>query len=233
MKEISKLIYLDVSSAVHQKAGLRRYTENLAQALRPILGQRLALFQNGIGTADPLAGFSGYRIAGVRQGYRPWRAEILFKQLVHWYLDRLLPDAGLFHATEHLLMPLLHIPTVLTVHDLVFQRYPQYHKRYNYIYLRIAMPLFCQRANHIIAVSESTKRDLVHYYQLPAAKITVVPEAAAPHFKPQVPSWVNEVRKLYHLPSKYILTVGTIEPRKNLVRLLEACTPLFTDQVLD
>lgn len=233
LSQDGKRIYLDVSSAVHQKAGLKRYTESLALALQPLLGERLALFQNGLGQAGPLPGFEGHLTVGVRQGYKPWRAEVLGRQLLRLPLDRLLPQAELFHATEHLLLPLAHIPTVLTVHDLVFQRYPQYHKRFNYLYLRAAMPLYCQRATAIIAVSQSTRDDLMHYYHIPASKITAIPEAAAPAFCPQPSSIIQEVRQRYGLPERYLLTVGTIEPRKNLARLLEACIPLFAANLVD
>lgn len=226
-------IYLDVSSAVHQKAGLKRYTESLALALQPLLCERLALFQNGLGLAGPLPGFDEHVTVGVRQGYKPWRAEVLARQLLRLPLDRLLPNAELFHATEHLLLPLAHVPTVLTVHDLVFQRYPQYHKRYNYLYLRTAMPLYCRRATSIIAVSASTRDDLVRYYRIPASKITVIPEAAAAAFCPQPSNTIQRVRQLYGLPERYLLTVGTIEPRKNLARLLDVCTPLFAANLVD
>ena len=70
---------------------------------------------------------------------------------------RLAPEATLFHATEHLLLPVRGVPTVLTVHDLIFKLFPAYHKRLNYWYLNLAMPLFCRRATAIIAVSEATR----------------------------------------------------------------------------
>jgi glycosyltransferase involved in cell wall biosynthesis len=228
-----KYIYLDVSSAVHQKAGLKRYTESLAGALQPLLGTRLALFQNGLGQAAPLPGFMDHLTVGVPQGYKPWRIRVLAQQLLHLPMDHLLPHGQLYHATEHLLMPLAHIPTVLTVHDLVFQRYPQYHKRFNYLYLRLSMPLYCRRASAIIAVSQSTRDDLVRYYHVPTSKITVIPEAAAPSFSPQSPSMILQIRDRYQLPERYLLTVGTIEPRKNLARLVEACTPLFVANLVD
>jgi glycosyltransferase involved in cell wall biosynthesis len=84
------------------------------------------------------------------------------------------------------------------------------------------MPLFCRRASAIIAVSQATKADLVRAYELDPAKISVVHEAAAPHFVPASPAQIAEVRARYLLPDHYLLHVGTIEPRKNLTRLLEA-----------
>ena len=100
-------------------------------------------------------------------------------------MDHLLPGATLYHATEHLLLPLRDMPTVLTVHDLIYRLFPRYHKAQNYLYLNVAMPLFCRRADAIVAVSQRTKQDLVRYYRVPEHKVTVIYEAAAPRFAPQ------------------------------------------------
>ncbi|MFO7917885.1 MAG: glycosyltransferase family 1 protein [Anaerolineae bacterium] len=226
-------IYVDVSSAVHAKAGLKRYTENLVRELGPLLGERLHLFQNSLGRRGPLLGWEEHPTVGVRHGYRTWRALVLLRQALHWPMGNLLPDASLFHATEHLLPPLGRIPTVLTVHDLIFERYPKYHKMMNYLYLRTAMPLYCRRATAIIAVSQSTRGDIVDLYNIPPKKITVIPEAADPNFRPQPAERIKAVRRRYGLPSRYLLAVGTIEPRKNLSRLADACSPLFAQDLVD
>ena len=220
-------IYVDVSSAVHAKAGLSRYAENLVRELKPLLGERLCLFQNSLGRRGPLPGWEGQPTRGVALGYKPWRMAVWLRHVFRWPMDRLLPGAALFHATEHLLPPLAHIPTVLTVHDLVFERFPQYHKVWNYTFLKSAMPLFCRRATAIIAISEATKADLQTFYNLAPAKITVIPEAAAARFAPQPVERVETARRRYGLPARYILTVGTIEPRKNLARLIDACGPIL------
>ncbi len=226
-------IYVDVSAAVHGKAGLSRYALNLVTALEPLLGERLALFQNSLGRLGPLDGWPPSRVAGVPWGYKPWRALVLARALARWPMHGLLEQARLFHATEHLLPPLDGVPTVMTVHDLIFERFPFYHKRYNYLYLRTAMPLFCRNAERIIAPSAHTKQDLVDCYRLDPARIVVIPEAAAPHFVPQTPERVAAVRGQYGLPERYALAVGTLEPRKNLTRLIEACGPLFEADLLD
>jgi len=70
-------------------------------------------------------------------------------------------------------------------------------------------------------------------YGLPEAKITVIPEAAAPGFGPQDPDRVASVREKLGLPDRYVLTVGTIEPRKNLGRLLESVGPLLSERLID
>jgi glycosyltransferase involved in cell wall biosynthesis len=227
------MIYLDVSSAVHAKAGLARYAQSLVQGLAPLLGERMCLFQNSLGKLGPLEGWPPERVKGVPYGYKPWRGLVLARQWLRAPMDDLLPDGGLFHATEHLLPPFERIKTVLTVHDLIYERFPRYHKVGNYLYLRAAMPLFCRRADALIAVSEATKADLVGLYGLNPAKITVIHEAAAPRFAPQSAERIAQARQHYHLPERYILAVGTLEPRKNLARLVDACGPLFDDGLAD
>jgi glycosyltransferase involved in cell wall biosynthesis len=215
-------IYVDVSAAVHRRAGLGRYCASLARALVPLLGDDLALFFNREAGIDPVPGLEALPSRTVRLGYKPWRMLVWAGQAARVGFDRLVPGATLFHATEHLLPPLRGVPTVLTVHDLVFRHFPEHHKPLNRWFLTGAMPLFCHRAGHIIAVSEFTRRDIVATYGVPREKITVVHEAADPSFRPQPPATIAEIRGRYGLPERYILYVGTIEPRKNLSRLLAA-----------
>jgi len=224
---------VDVSCAVHAKAGLKRYAENLVRELGPLLGGRLRLFQNSLGRRGPLPGWEGPPPVGVPWGYKPWRMAVWLRHLAHWPMDRMLPGAALFHATEHLLLPLKRVPTVLTVHDLIFRRFPQHHKLPNRCYLGAAMPLYCRRATAIIAVSKATRADLLSFYGIDPAKITVIPEAAAGHFRPQQPARIEAVRRRYGLPDRYVLSVGTIEPRKNLTRLVDACGPLLERGLMD
>jgi len=220
-------IYVDISCAVHAKAGLKRYAENLVRELRFLLGPRLRLFQNSQGQREPLPGWEDWPTRGVRWGYKPWRLAVWMAQGIRWPMDQLVPGAALFHATEHLLPYLRRPPTVLTVHDLIYERFPAYHKKLNHTFLHAAMPLFCERATAIIAISSATRDDLQHYYGIDESQVTIIPEAAAAHFEPQSPEQVDAVRRRYNLPRHYMLTVGTIEPRKNLERLVDACGPLF------
>ena len=154
-------IYVDVSSAVHAKAGIGRYAASLARALVQLQPERLALFYNrGRDTAPP-AGLEAVPARTVRAGYKPWRMAVWLGHLAGLGFDRLVPGAELFHATEHLLPPLHGVPTVLTVHDMIFKLFPQPQKRLNYWYLNATMPLYCRRADAIITVSECSKRDIV------------------------------------------------------------------------
>jgi glycosyltransferase involved in cell wall biosynthesis len=222
--------YVDVSAAVHRRAGLGRYAESLARALAKIVPDQLALFYNNEGGIAPLAGLERLRASTINMGYKRWRMAVWLGQLARLNFNGLVPDADVFHATEHLLPSLPHIPTVLTVHDLIFRRLPQHHKRLNRWYLNLSMPVFCRRATRLIAVSEHTKSEVVAAYHIPPERISVIPEAPAPVFGPASPTAIEAVRGRFHLPQRYLLTVGTLEPRKNLPRLLEAWAPLYADQ---
>jgi glycosyltransferase involved in cell wall biosynthesis len=219
-------IYIDVSAAVNSRAGLGRYARSLVQALLEEMDTPPTLFYNRTSGSVAYPEWNGVQRRSIRIGYKPWRMAVWLAQVARLSFKRLTPGATLFHATEHLLMPLGDVPTVLTVHDLIYKLFPQHHKRLNYWYLNAAMPLFVRRADAIIVVSQATKNDLMRYYHTPDRKITVVHEAAAPHFRVVPDSDVARVRAKYSLPDRFLLAVGTIEPRKNLTRLVESLARL-------
>jgi glycosyltransferase involved in cell wall biosynthesis len=235
------LITLDVSAAVHHRAGLGRYAESLTRALvaadrstaLTASPDRYALFYNAERGVEPLAGLEHLPTHTVALGYKPWRMLVCMGQIARAPFNRIIPGATLFHATEHLLMPLRGVPTILTVHDLIFRHLPEHHKPLNRWYLNLTMPLYCRRADHVIAVSECTRRDLIAAYGVAPEKISVIHEAANPRFRPQSPDVVAAVRARYGLPPRYLLFVGTIEPRKNLTRLLAAFEAVYADGLSD
>jgi glycosyltransferase involved in cell wall biosynthesis len=215
-------IYIDVSAAVHAKAGIGRYAACLARALIELQPARFALFYNRGRDTVPPAGLEAMPACTVRAGYKPWRMAVWLGQLARVGFDRLVPGAELFHATEHLLPPLHSAATVLTVHDMIFTLFPQTQKRLNFWYLNATMPLYCRRADAIITVSECSKQDIVTHYHLDPAKVTVIHEAAGPEFRPASAADQERVRQRYGLPEQFLIHVGVIEPRKNLIRLVEA-----------
>lgn len=219
-------LYLDVSAGVNVPAGLGRYSRSLTYALLPHLEKPPALFYNYIeGRTTPIPNLQELPTTRVKLGYKAWRMAVWTGQMTGRDFRRLLPGITIFHAMEHLLMPLNgrpKVPTVMTVHDLIFKLFPEHHKKLNYLFLNRAMPLFVQKADAIITISEASKRDLIEHYGTPAEKITVIYEAADDHFQPPALEEIQAARAKYQLPEQFLLVVGSIEPRKNYSRLIEA-----------
>jgi Glycosyltransferase len=113
--------------------------------------------------------------------------------------------------------------SVVTIHDLIFLRFPKFYSRVDRTIYNIKAKYACKVADKIIAVSECTKRDIVKYYRINPEKIEVVYQGCFPVFKEKVSDKKKqEIRGKYNLPQKYILTVGSIEERKNILLIVKA-----------
>lgn len=224
-------IAIDLSPIVHHKAGLGRYARMLTEHL---IAQDTAnayiAFTHGKFTDDALSpALRALPRANVPLDVRPWRMLVWLMHVLRAPMDRMMPRADIFHATEHLLPPLKNARTVFTLHDLIFQFFPEYHLPLNRWFLRNAMPYFLRRADAIIAVSECTKRDAMRLYGVPAEKITVIYEAADPALHPETDAnRIASARARYANNQPFILFVGVIEPRKNIVALVDALRVLRT-----
>ncbi len=132
--------------------------------------------------------------------------------------------AQVFHAPVNVL-PLRHLPcpSVLTVHDLAFLRYPQYFRPSRRLYQRTLTRRSVRAASQIVAVSASTRRDLIELLGVDPARIHVIHPCIADDFRPQPdPTALAAFRATHNLSDSYILFLGTLEPRKNLDTLLQA-----------
>ncbi len=135
-------------------------------------------------------------------------------------------DADIFHGLSGEL-PLRWnkkpIKKVVTIHDLIFERYPEY---YTWIDRKIHFWKFkkaAQSADKIIAISEQTKKDIIHYLKAPESKIEVVYQGCHASFKvKQSQEILTQIKEKFNLPDKFLLNVGTIEPRKNLLNIIKA-----------
>jgi glycosyltransferase involved in cell wall biosynthesis len=157
------------------------------------------------------------------------------------YLDKKLPaywryasvtsqlkqeNVSLFHGLSNELPQGLRqagIKSVVTIHDLIFERLPEYYRPLDRLIYRHKFQSACERADTIIAVSEQTKRDLIELYRIKSDKIRVVYQDCNPVFKQHIDlSQRAQILEHYHIDAPYILSVGTLEERKNQHRLVEA-----------
>ena len=122
--------------------------------------------------------------------------------------------------------PFAPCPVVATVHDLSFEHLPETFKRRSWMQLRLTVRHTARAAAHVIAPSEHTRRDLLDTYGLSPDRVSVVPLAASPQFKPASPSDVEAVRRRYRIEGEYVLAVGSIQPRKNLPLLFRSYADL-------
>jgi glycosyltransferase involved in cell wall biosynthesis len=146
-----------------------------------------------------------------------------------WEQTRLAALSGgvdLLHGLAFVAPLLARCPTMITVHDLSFLRFPNAFRPFNRTYLALATRASVRRARCVIAVSESTRQDVIALLGAPPDKVVVVYNGVTEAFSPApAPQAVEQARQL-GLPERYILYVGTLEPRKNLVRLLDAYAAL-------
>ncbi len=146
-------------------------------------------------------------------------------------LDKLLKGVDVFFSPHIFLSSVSgKCKTVTTFHDLSFEKYPEFYSAgKNYWHFSMSPKKQAEKADRIIAVSRSTKDDLVELYGIEPSKIKVIYSGVdqVSSIKYQVAK-ESEVRKKYNLPDKYVLYLGTLEPRKNIIGLIRAFERLNT-----
>lgn len=225
------VIGIDYTAALHQGGGIGRYTRELVRAL-VAQGQqhqyRLFFAAGGIPTDSPYraelwqlcATFSNVRAVPIPLS--PRRLTQFWQRLraplpVEIFTGRL----DLVHAPDFVLPPTL-ARTLLTVHDLSFLVYPELTVPSMVRYLASAVPRATRRADHILADSLATQRDLVRLLGVPATNIDVVYPGLSAGFMVIAPEACAEVKARLELPERFLVFVSTLSPRKNVERLVEA-----------
>ena len=138
-----------------------------------------------------------------------------------WEMARQPPDV--LFVPAHVL-PLVHPRcSVVTVHDLGYRHYPEAHPLLDRLYLDLSTRYNAQAARRVIAVSQATQDDLVQHYGIEPGKISVVYSGWDERMQPvEDEGTIERVKARYGIRGEYVLYVGTLQPRKNLGRLLEA-----------
>jgi glycosyltransferase involved in cell wall biosynthesis len=212
------LIGYEASALQGRKSGVGYYTENmLASVMRAAPQHKYVLFSN----------------RDMRDGWKQFASETLYTERLFpvravWMqavlpgtLRRVQPD--LCHFTNYLAPVTMRCPYIVTVYDMTIFVTPRMHSFKKLVLDRTLIPVVARKAGAIITLSESARKDILRYLKVPKEKVRVVMGAASPAFHPITdPAHLDSVRARHGLHDPYILYVGTIEPRKNLPRLVQA-----------
>ncbi|MCL4467000.1 MAG: glycosyltransferase family 4 protein [Chloroflexi bacterium] len=211
------LIGIDISRAVRsQRTGTENYSLHLIDAMmRTDDPAQFVLYCDAQPAPGTLPNRDNARVRTLPAG-RLWTHRHLA-----WEVARHPPHV--LFVPAHVLPLACRPPAVVTVHDLGYLHYPDAHPPLARLYLSLGTRLSVRAARRVIAVSQFTKAELMRALGVPADKIVVVPEAPTPGFAPLGERSAGlAVAARYGLREPYLLAIGTIHARKNLVRLLEA-----------
>lgn len=152
-----------------------------------------------------------------------WRSFGITKQLIRNPID-------VYHGLSNEVpfgIEKTNVKTVVTIHDLIFLRYPQYYPFIDRTIYKWKFKHACKAADKIIAASEQTKRDIIHFFGTPNEKIEVIYTACPPIFEHLCTSEeLQRIKTKWKLPDTFLLSVGTIEERKNTLILAKALRSL-------
>lgn len=218
-------IGFDAKRAYHNGTGLGNYSRSLIQSLALNFPQHQYFSFN----PKPSLRFSIPPLSNLQQVFPQ---KILHKKLsAVWRSKWMLQDLeqlqiNLYHGLSNELPLGINqkgIRSVVTIHDLIFERYPQQYNPLDVMIYRQKYKQACKEADKVIAISLQTKNDLVQLYSVEEKKIEVCYQSCNPLFEKQVSVEEKEMlRQKYNLPQHYILSVGSIIERKNLMNVCKA-----------
>lgn len=214
-------ICIDVQSAVAQRAGVGRYTLQLVRHMAPLLDHdKLRLFyfdfkRNGLPGVGREATHKAVQWCPGRVVQGLWKT--LSWPPANW----LSGSADLYHSPNFILPPLTQGKSVVSIHDMSFMRFPEFAESRNYDYLSRRIADTVERADAIITISNFSAEEIHHFFPASRGKVKTTYLAAADGFTAPDACITTTIRKQLNLERPYLLTVGTIEPRKNIGFLVE------------
>lgn len=224
-------IGIDFTSAARERAGIGRYTRELIRALsRRDHANQYVLFvprdaHNALLQFDWPENFSVTRAPLTERVL----AALWQRARVPLPVETFIGAVDLFYSPDFLLPPTRARRAIVTVHDLSYVRVPECFPEPLLKYLNRAVPQALQRADLILADAASTQRDLADVYRVPLEKIRVLYPGADARFRPDVAEDAKSRVRARTRGKPYLLSVGTIQPRKNYVRLLEAFAKIIAN----
>jgi glycosyltransferase involved in cell wall biosynthesis len=223
-------IGIDIQCLTRPLTGVGNYTRGLLEGLAGLVGaDRIVPFYFSFHRQVELPPIV-YKKMAPRDRKIPGRILNLgWKRLGFPPVEWLIPGMDVYHFPDSIARPVKRKPVVTTVYELAFKRFPEFTEAKRLKYLEKSFPDSLQRSDRIIVVSRFTRDELLSLFPVSADKVAVVEGGVEASFRrPLTDDELLRTRYRFHLPEKYLLTVGTWEPRKNLVPLLEAWSSLRT-----
>ncbi|TWV97997.1 glycosyltransferase family 4 protein [Chitinophaga pinensis] len=225
-------IAFDAKRAYQNNTGLGNYSRTLISSLATYFPQHsYYLYAPKLTTLYQTAAFSNMQSVlpekRLHRWFRSaWRSKYVVGELAAKGID-------IYHGLSHEIPFGIHtsgVKSVVTMHDLIFERYPGQYNPIDVQTYRRKAKYACQYADKIIAISEQTKQDIIHYYKTPAEKIEVVYQSCDESFAvTHDESQIRQMKAQYGLPDSYFLYVGSIIERKNLMGIIHAMLQLKGD----
>lgn len=213
-------IGFDAKRAFLNSSGLGNYSRNTINALHHFSqNNQYILYTPKI--KDNL--FENYRQFEVHSPENP--LDKIFKSVWRSYsANRLMNHkVDLFHGLSNELPQGIHktkVPAAVTIHDLIFLRFPEFYKVIDRKIYYAKVKYACEAARKIIAISVQTKEDIVRFFNINPDKIEVIYQSVSPVFFERLK--IENLRAKYNIPGNFIISVGTLEPRKNQLSVLKA-----------
>jgi len=221
------IIGYDAKRIVRNGTGLGNYGRTLVNDLARLDTFDLRLYAPDSGLAQLRSqiigrqnvefAFPSHAHTGLGKAF--WRSHGIVRQLVH-------DGVQLYHGLSgELPQGIAHagIPSVVTIHDLIFLRHPEYYSKVDVKLYTRKFQQTLQEADRIVAISECTRRDISELGEVDASRISVIYQSCSPRFTEEPQPWqMWKVREKYDLPDRYVLNVGSIEERKNVLLAVKA-----------
>jgi glycosyltransferase involved in cell wall biosynthesis len=224
-------VAFDYTSAIHQRAGVGRYTRSLAAELEPLLSDddELILWYSSTSRAPLSFTSAGGRYRGMskRIPLSPRASAVVWQRMrLGFPIDRLIGKPDLVHES-YFVAPPVNAPMIATIHDLSYLVVPEFAHPSLKRYLESSVPRTLRRASHVIAVSETTRQDIVERYNVEPSRVSTIYNGVDGWFYSPEPAAVERAIEHFGLHRPYFIIVGTVEPRKNHLALLHAFAQLY------
>jgi glycosyltransferase involved in cell wall biosynthesis len=214
------------NSAGYRSAGVNRVIHHLLAELPRVPGQEEYLvYAPSSDLNRQLLSSSRYRRRLTRLPIERPPVRIGWEQTV-LPLELLRERADLLHALGFVSPIGWRGRTVVTVYDLSFMRFPEVYNRPNRVYLNTFAPPSLRRADRVITISEDARRDVIELCGVPPERVTTILLAADDRFQPAPADEIAAFRALHGLPERFVLYLGTLQPRKNIETLVRAYAQL-------